>query len=82
MDKDREATLKDLARKIGILSHINQKVFLKLDEALTHISAGSENHEQLEFLGDAVLRLVATEFIAKNHSDLSVGSPLNSELIS
>ena len=85
MDKDREAKLKDLARKIGILSHINQKVFLKLDEALTHISAGSEkNHEQLEFLGDAVLRLVATEFIAQNHSDLSVGesSKLRANLVS
>ncbi|MFM7268867.1 MAG: hypothetical protein ACKOZT_09805, partial [Cyanobium sp.] len=33
-----------------------------LEEALTHSSAGrASNHEQLEFLGDAVLRLAATE---------------------
>ena len=33
-----------------------------LQEALTHTSAGrSINHEELEFLGDAVLRLAATQ---------------------
>ena len=36
-----------------------------LREALTHTSSGlNPHHEQLEFLGDAVLRLTASEFIA------------------
>ena len=43
-------------------------------------SQQDQRNHKIEFLGDAVL--VATEFIAKNHSDLSSGSPLNSELIS
>jgi ribonuclease-3 len=39
-----------------------------LRAALTHRSAGSENNERLEFLGDAVLDLVVTEFIFRSHA--------------
>jgi ribonuclease-3 len=56
-----------------------------LDEALTHTSAGlAINHEQLEFLGDAVLRLAASEYIERHHPQLSVGerSALRSHLVS
>jgi len=56
-----------------------------VDEALTHTSAGLQrNHEQLEFLGDAVLRLAASEYIERHHSGLSVGerSALRSHLVS
>ncbi|WP_320663686.1 ribonuclease III family protein [Prochlorococcus sp. MIT 1223] len=56
-----------------------------IDEALTHTSANSLiNHERLEFLGDAVLRLAATEFIERTYSSLSVGerSELRSQLVS
>ena len=43
-------------------------------EALTHTSAGrSSNHEELEFLGDAVLRLTATQYLRQHHGALSVG---------
>ena len=36
-----------------------------LQEAVTHTSSGlNPHHERLEFLGDAVLRLTASEFIA------------------
>ena len=35
-----------------------------IGEALSHSSLGEQlNHEHLEFLGDAVLRLAATEFL-------------------
>jgi ribonuclease-3 len=56
-----------------------------LEEALTHTSAGRPlNHEQLEFLGDAVLRLAATEFLARHHGGLAVGqrSALRAQLVS
>ena len=54
-------------------------------EALTHTSAKKKyNHERLEFLGDAVLRLAATEFIDCHHPELNVGqcSQLRSHLVS
>lgn len=56
-----------------------------IQEALTHTSAGLEiNHELLEFLGDAVLRLAAAEFLQENKSNLSVGerSALRAQLVS
>lgn len=56
-----------------------------LDEALTHTSAGlAVNHERLEFLGDAVLRLAASEFLEQHYAHLSVGqrSALRAQLVS
>ena len=56
-----------------------------LDEALTHTSTGlARNHERLEFLGDAVLRLAASEFLAAEAPQLSVGqsSALRAQLVS
>tara|TARA_Y100001968_G_C19349862_1_gene714044 strand:+ start:264 stop:1016 length:753 start_codon:yes stop_codon:yes gene_type:complete len=56
-----------------------------LNEALTHTSANNLiNHERLEFLGDAVLRLAASEFIEKNYPTMNVGdrSELRSHLVS
>lgn len=56
-----------------------------IEEALTHSSAGrGRNHEQLEFLGDAVLRLAAAEFLERRHPSLSVGqrSALRAQLVS
>jgi ribonuclease-3 len=56
-----------------------------LDEALTHTSAGlARNHERLEFLGDAVLRLAASEFLAADAPQRSVGqsSALRAQLVS
>ena len=61
------------------------QVLEPLDEALTHTSAGlAIHHEQLEFLGDAVLRLAASEYIERHHPGLSVGerSALRSHLVS
>ncbi|MCP9849525.1 ribonuclease III [Cyanobium sp. Morenito 9A2] len=56
-----------------------------IDEALTHTSASrSRNHERLEFLGDAVLRLAAAEHLQHQHPQLGVGacSALRAQLVS
>jgi len=56
-----------------------------IEEALSHSSAGlARNHEQLEFLGDAVLRLAASEFLARQYRRLGVGqrSSLRAQLVS
>ena len=56
-----------------------------IDEALTHTSAQAQyNHERLEFLGDAVLRLAASEFIDHKFPNMKVGerSALRSQLVS
>lgn len=56
-----------------------------VDEALTHTSAClPRNHERLEFLGDAVLRLAAASFLQRQHPGLSVGrcSALRAQLVS
>lgn len=56
-----------------------------LNEALTHTSSGlNPHHEQLEFLGDAVLRLAASEFIATAYPQMPVGerSSLRAQLVS
>ncbi len=50
-----------------------------LQQALTHSSYANEKHmkhadnERLEFLGDAVLELVSSEFLFSNYPDLSEG---------
>ncbi len=54
-------------------------------EALTHSSANkSINYEKLEFFGDAVLRLSASEFIERTFNNMSVGkrSELRSHIVS
>jgi ribonuclease-3 len=56
-----------------------------IEEALSHSSLGeARSHERLEFLGDAVLRLAATEFLRQHHPALSVGdqSALRGQLVS
>tara|TARA_B100000900_G_scaffold343307_1_gene306982 strand:- start:295 stop:1041 length:747 start_codon:yes stop_codon:yes gene_type:complete len=60
-------------------------IMMFFDEALTHSSANKNiNHEKLEFFGDAVLRLSASEFIDKNYQNMSVGkrSELRAQLVS
>ena len=58
---------------------------LYINESLTHSSANSEvNYENLEFLGDAVLRLIASDFIKNKYPYMQVGerSELRSQLVS
>ena len=78
MDSTRTNNLLELLREIGLKELNNAKLLSLVDEALTHVSAGrSKNFERLEFLGDAVLRLAATEFIDHHYPDLPVGSCSN-----
>ncbi len=65
----------------------NEKIknILYIHESLTHSSANSEiNYEKLEFLGDAVLRLIASDFIKNKYPNMLVGerSELRSHLVS
>ena len=66
-------------------SDLNPEQLEHLDEALTHTSTGlARHHEQLEFLGDAVLRLAASDFIESEHPQMPVGerSALRAQLVS
>ncbi len=65
----------------------NEKMInlLYINESLTHSSANSKvNYEKLEFLGDAVLRLIASDFIKNKYPYMQVGerSELRSHLVS
>jgi ribonuclease III len=45
-----------------------------LDQALTHPTAGiGQDYEQLEFVGDAVVRLVSSQFLFQHYGQLPVG---------
>ena len=87
----REQQLQALWRKvlgdssITYTSKLNPEQLEHLDEALTHTSTGlARHHEQLEFLGDAVLRLAASDFIEAEHPQMPVGerSALRAQLVS
>ena len=88
---NREQQLQDLWSQLVADSSptdknkLNREQLKLLDEALTHTSTGlARHHEQLEFLGDAVLRLVASDFIESDHPQLPVGerSALRAQLVS
>jgi len=68
--------LKDIERKLGI-SFVNKSL---LDRALTHSSYAHEmrkrnvrDNERLEFLGDAVLKLVASEYLFNKYPEKAEG---------
>ena len=72
-------------RLTQILETNNPEKLRIINEALTHSSVGKDiNHEKLEFLGDAVLRLSASEFIENNFQRLNVGerSELRAQIVS
>ncbi|WP_009632581.1 ribonuclease III [Synechocystis sp. PCC 7509] len=69
----RQKQLESLLQIIGIqsLALVNWQL---LDLALTHPSVSSQaNYEQLEFVGDAVVRLVAAEVLWEVYPDWKVG---------
>ena len=85
MDSTRTNKLLELLQTIGLQELNTPKLLSLVDEALIHVSAGqSKNFERLEFLGDAVLRLAATEFIDQHYPALPVGrcSSLRAQLVS
>ena len=87
----REQQLQELWRQLvagssaSKTSDLSREQLEHLDEALTHTSTGlARHHEQLEFLGDAVLRLAASDFIESEHPQMPVGerSALRAQLVS
>ena len=93
IDKERVVQIVNFLNSLNINSKrfveaINKKdkfLIHTFNEALTHSSANKMiNYEKLEFFGDAVLRLSASEFIEKTYRDMSVGnrSELRSHIVS
>lgn len=69
----RQRQLESLIRKFGLSTNapINWNL---LDRALTHPTASdTDNYEQLEFVGDAVVRLVAAMVLWEKFSECTVG---------
>ena len=72
-------------RFIDIVNSKNTSIINTFNEALTHSSSNKKiNYEKLEFFGDAVLRLSASDFIERTYSNISVGarSELRSQIVS
>ena len=69
----RQKQLQQLLDILGIEGLPNPDWQL-LDEALVHCSDSSDrNYERLEFFGDAVLRMAASDYLLAHHRDWSVG---------
>lgn len=69
----RQRQLKSLVEKLSIPQQAVIKWNL-LDLALTHSTISSTyNYEKLEFVGDAVVRLVAAELLLENYPDCPIG---------
>ncbi len=72
-------------RFIKIINQKDELILHTFNEALTHSSANNiVNYEKLEFFGDAVLRLSASDFIERTYKSMSVGtrSELRSQIVS
>ena len=81
--------LKSLKIKSNRFSEIirrqNILILKNFDQALIHSSDNNiRNYEKLEFFGDAVLRLAASNFIEKKYPQMSVGesSELRAQIVS
>ena len=77
--------LQKLLLKINLSCAIENLKSDRFEEALSHSSLLSDiDHEKLEFLGDAVLRLACSEFLDEHKPKLSVGdrSALRGQLVS
>ena len=69
----RQKQLQSLLQKLGLSAQAPVQWHL-LDLALTHPTVSAQaNYEQLEFLGDAVVRLAAAEVLWETYPDCSVG---------
>ncbi len=72
-------------RFIEIINQKDKLILHTFNEALTHSSANKiVNYEKLEFFGDAVLRLSASDFIERTYKNMNVGnrSELRSQIVS
>ncbi len=80
----RQRELEQLVEKLGLSSDLPLQWQL-LDLALTHpTSSVDRNYQQLEFVGDAVVRLAAAELLLETYPDSAVGefAAIRSELVS
>ena len=69
----RQKQLQSLVNRLGLPAQAPVKWRL-LDLALTHPTVSTEaNYEQLEFMGDAVVRLVAAEVLWETYPNCPVG---------
>ena len=69
----RQKQLQSLVNRLGLPTQAPVKWRL-LDLALTHPTVSAEaNYEQLEFMGDAVVRLVAAEVLWETYPNCPVG---------
>ena len=72
-DPRRQKQLQKLVQKLG-LSPTEPIDWSLLDLALTHPSISrTANYEQLEFVGDSVVRLIAAELLLEDYPDETVG---------
>ena len=72
-------------RFVEIINKKDKVILHTFNEAFTHSSANKiVNYEKLEFFGDAVLRLSASDFIDRTYENMSVGnrSELRSQIVS
>ncbi len=73
LDPRRQKQLQKFVEKLGLPEKAPVQWRL-LDLALTHPSISAEaNYEQLEFVGDAVVRMAASELLFETSPDSSVG---------
>ncbi|HAG80636.1 MAG TPA: ribonuclease III [Cyanobacteria bacterium UBA12227] len=73
LDPRRKKQLQTLVQKLGLAAHIPVNWSL-LDLALTHPSISPDaNYEQLEFVGDAVVRIASSELLFETYPNSSVG---------
>lgn len=73
LDPRRTKELKRLIEKLGLPPNVTIDLNL-LDSALTHPSISrTANYEQLEFVGDAVVRLASSEVLLETYPEATVG---------
>ena len=72
MNPRRQKELGQLIHRLGLPPN-TQVNWSLLDIALTHPTMGMPNYEQLEFIGDSVVRLAASEFLWETYPEKSVG---------
>lgn len=73
LDPYRQSQLAKLVQKLG-LSQSQPIAWTLLDLALIHPTASAQNnYEQLEFVGDAVVRLATAEFLRETYPEARVG---------
>lgn len=68
--RQKSAAIQTLEKRLGY--DFTDKQLLKL--ALTHRSLSASSNERLEFLGDAVLELVVSEYLYQRYPNMNEGS--------